>query len=508
MIQYDWSEKWAQYAADKVAVKEHETGRTLTYRQLNNVANRLANHFTSDLGLMPGDRVAILAENCLEHFILFFTAQKTGITLIPLNFRLAAREIDFQLQDGKPRLVIIEQKYRKILDGCASIEQIEAIRKLSELSDYCYSNRNQIVKFAAADLEEDDPVFILYTSGTTGVPKGALYTHKMLFWNSVNTTIRLDITSEERSVTCMPLFHTGGWNVVPTPFFHRGAYVCLTKRFEADTILQLLQDEKATMFMAVPTLLQMMIQSELFEKIDLSAMRFFVIGGEPMPLPLIEKWHGKGIPIRQGYGLTEVGPSVTSLHQDDAIGKIGSIGQPNFYVEARIVDDYDNDVEPDEIGELILKGPTATPGYWQNPKATQQTIKDGWFHTGDLVKRDSEGYIYVVDRQKNMYISGGENVYPAEVEKFLNSHPDIEQAAIIGVPDEKWGEAGKAFIVKKSESQLTEKEVIEFGLGNLAKYKIPKHIEFISEMPRNDAGKIDRKALLSIHLSTIIVISQ
>lgn len=496
MIRYDWLEKWTHYAAAKIAVKEYETDRELTYLELNNVANRLANHFTAELGLQRGDRVVILAENCLEHFFLFFVAQKMGIALVPMNFRLSTREIDFQLQDAKPRLAIVEDKYRKAFDGCTYLDQIDHVWSLGELADFCYPNRSEVVKFAAnTEIAEDDPIFLLYTSGTTGVPKGALYTHKMLFWNSINTTMRLDITSDERSVTCMPLFHTGGWNVVPSPFFHRGASVCLTKKFDPDEILKLLQDERATMFVAVPTMLHMMANSPLFEQVDLSAMRYFVIGGEPMPLPLIEKWHGKGVPIRQGYGLTEVGPSVTSLHQDDAIRKMGSIGKPNFYIETRIVDDYGNPVDTNEVGELILKGPSVTPGYWQNPKATADAIHDGWFHTGDLVKRDAEGYIYVVDRKKNMYISGGENVYPAEVEKFLHTHPDIEEVAIIGVPDDKWGEVGKAFIVLKPNSPLTPEEVIDFCQGNLARYKIPKQVAFVDSLPRNDAGKINRKVL-------------
>jgi len=313
--------------------------------------------------------------------------------------------------------------------------------------------------------------------------------------------MRLDITSDDRSVSCTPMFHTGGWNVIPTSFLHRGAYICITKKFDADIVLKLLEKEKATMFMAVPTMIEMMAKSSEFEKVDLTAMKYFIIGGEPLPLPLIEKWHKKGIPIRQGYGLTEAGPSITSLHQDDAIRKIGSIGKPNFYIDIRIIDDNGNEVPKGEVGEFLLKGPSVTIGYWKNAKATEESIRNGWFYTGDLVKQDEENFIYVVDRKKNMFISGGENIYPAEVEKFLYTHPDILEVAVIGIPDEKWGEIGKAFIVKKKNSNITEQDIIEFCKGNIANYKIPKQIQFITEIPKSAADKVDRKKLLDIHLN-------
>ncbi len=496
MLRFDWITKWSQYSPGKLVIKEFETSRNLTYAQLNNLANRFAAKITSDFGLKRGDRVAILAENCLEFFILFAAAQKTGIILVPLNFRLTPPEIDGLLQDFLPSLIIFQEKYKATLKACTCYGKIPNHWLMEAVLEYGYPRRNEPVAFAArAKISEDDPIFILYTAGTTGLPKGALYTHKMLVWNSINTSMRLDIVSDDRSVSCTPLFHTGGWNVIPTPFLHRGAYFCLTKKFDPDEILQLLEDEGATMFMAVPTMLRMMAQSSLFEKANLNKMRFFIIGGESMPLPLIEAWHRKGVPIRQGFGMTEAGPSITSLHQDYAVEKMGSIGLPNFYIDARIVDENGVDVKPNEVGELILRGPSVTPGYWNNPEATQRSIKDGWLYTGDLVRQDGDGFLYVVDRKKFMYISGGENVYPAEVEKVLYSHPQIAEVAIIAVPDEKWGEVGKAFVVCKSSSKLADTDVINFCKGRLANYKIPKYVRFLNKLPKTDAGKIDRQVL-------------
>jgi fatty-acyl-CoA synthase len=504
MIPYDWISKWAIYYPDKIAIKEYETGRTLSYKQLNNVANYLSNYFLNELKLKTGDRVVILAENSLEHIVLFSVAQKTGLILVPLNYRLAPRELDYQLNDSEPQLIITEKKYLENVSALKSFQIISNKLNLDVLIDIVENEKDKNHFFdSIEDFDENHPVFILYTSGTTGLPKGALYTHKMLFWNSINTALRLDITSNDRSISCTPMFHTGGWNVIPTPFLHHGAYVCLMKKFDPAIVLKLLEEEKATMFMAVPTMLSMMAQSPDFDKVDLSSVKYFIIGGEPMPLPLIEVWHKKGVPIRQGYGLTEVGPSVTSLHQDDAVRKMGSIGKINFYLKYKIVDDNGNEVKQGEVGEFILKGPSVTPGYWRNPTATSESLKNGWFYTGDLVREDEDGFLYVVDRKKNMFISGGENVYPAEIEKFLYTHPLIQEVAVIGVPDEKWGEVGKAYIKLKEGASISPDELKNYCEGNLARYKIPKYFEIIEEIPKSETGKINKKALLQIHLKSI-----
>ena len=214
-----------------------------------------------------------------------------------------------------------------------------------------------------------------------------------------------------------------------------------------------------------------------------------------MPIPLIERWHKRGVAIRQGYGMTEVGPNLTSLHQDDAIDKKGSIGRPNFYVQIKVTNQNGQPVPPNQNGELLLKGPMVTPSYWRNKKATKKAIDDGWFHTGDIVRQDQEGYLYVTDRIKNMYISGGENVYPAEVERVLLTHPAVSEAAVIGIPDDRWGETGKAFIVLKPYLETTESDLIQFCTENLAKFKVPKQVVFLEELPKNETGKINRQGL-------------
>ncbi len=499
----DWFEKWAEYSPAKTAVREVETGRTVTYGELNSLGNQVAAAWKAD-GLSYGARLVILAENTLDHFVLLAAAAKSGVILVPVNFRLSPRELDELFADCLPDAILYETRFLPVLEKTAAFSRIRLRETLES-----FSRRNDDGKGLTAapevcdQLQEEDPVFILYTSGTTGSPKGSLYTYRMLTWNSINTTMRLDITSTDKSVTCMPLFHTGGWNVIPTPFLHRGASFSVTRKFDPDQILKLLQDEEATMFVAVPTMLQLMVNSPLFPSARLFSMKYFIIGGEPMPLPLIKKWHQKGVPVRQGYGLTEVGPSVTSLHQDDAIRKMGSIGKVNFYLEYKLAGEDGNPVPAGEVGEFLLKGPSVTPGYWKNPEATAQAFTDGWFHTGDLVRQDADGFLFVLDRKKNMYISGGENVYPAETEKLLYSHESVREAAVIGVPDEKWGETGAAFIVLKEGADLTADQLTGFCSGNLARYKIPKYFRFLTELPKSDTGKINRKKLLELHQSQL-----
>ncbi|MFN7120295.1 MAG: class I adenylate-forming enzyme family protein [Saprospiraceae bacterium] len=496
-LQQDWAAKWALYSPDKIALKEYETQRTLTYQELNRLGNRLANYLVAHYQIQTGDRVAVLAEYCLEYLILFVAAQKLGFILVPLNYRLSSAEIDYLLHDSEPTLIICENKFQSLLNNASNYPKIKynwAIELLSELCNKAL-HYPEDQSFNTILVEEDHPIFILYTSGTTGFPKGALYTHKMLFWNSINTAMSLIVNSESRTVNCMPPFHTGGWNVLMTPFLHHGAYTCFLKKFDAATILQLLQKEEVTLFMGVPTMLKMIADLPDFAAAQFPNLLYIIVGGEPMPIPLIEKWHEKNVPIRQGYGMTEVGPNLTSLHQNDAIRKKGSIGRPNYYVNIKIVDHNNQELPANEPGELLLQGPMVTPGYWRNAAATQKAIENGWFHTGDMVRQDEEGYLYVVDRIKNMFISGGENVYPAEVERIMVQHPCVAEAAVIGIPDEKWGEVGKAFVVCKPGSHIEEADMIQHCQSLLAKYKIPKIITFLPELPKNDTGKINRLAL-------------
>ncbi|MCB9072983.1 MAG: long-chain fatty acid--CoA ligase [Bdellovibrionaceae bacterium] len=497
IVEMDWLKKWYQYAPTKVAIQDGQTGACFTYEELYLRSCRGAAFLQKTYAIEHGDRVSVLALNDLSYVVLFFALQRLGATLVPVNYRLTSREVNHIIDDCKPKLVIRDNEFAPILNEltwhCPQLA-------LTGIESFGAATENYPQSFLDYNATMPDTAMIIYTSGTTGAPKGAMISHQMIFWNSINTTLRLNISQNDCTVIFLPFFHTGGWNVLTTPFLHRGAKVVFLNKFDGDGILRLSQDEQATLLFGVPTTMDMMAQSPLFDAVDLSHIRYAVVGGEPMPLPLIEKWHAKGIPIRQGYGLTEFGPNVFSLNEEDAIRKIGSIGFPNFYVQTKIMDESGNELKENEIGELWLRGPMCMTGYWHNPKATASTIQDGWLATGDLVYKDAEGYHYIAGRKKDMYKSGGENVYPAELEQVLRRHPGIVEAAVIGVPDEKWGEVGKAFVVSKNKD-LTSDDVREYCIKNLAKFKVPKYFEFLDTLPKGDSGKILKRALMDRALS-------
>ncbi len=480
----DWFKKWGLYSPEKIAIRETWSGKEASYSQLNSIAEKMASTLHHSYNIEKGDRVIVLSGFNIELIALFGAAQKLGFVIVPLNTRLTKHEINYQIEDSGAKLVIAQDEYAQLISN--NIIQSVAWSKVQ-------SNGAGEVDVSVSD---DDPIFILYTSGTTGKPKGALYTHKMLFWNSINTQLRLDITSNDVTLNCMPSFHTGGWNVLITPFLHHGATVWLTKEFDPADVLIQLEKSGSTIFMAVPTMLKLMSEVPEIDRVNLQKVRYIIVGGEALPIPTIEYWADKGLPIRQGYGLTEVGPNVTSLHQDDALRKRGSIGFFNYYIEGKIVSDKGDECEVDEVGELWLKGPNVSPGYWHNEKANDSSFEDEWFKTGDLVKRDEDGYIYVAGRKKEMYISGGENVYPREVEKVLQAHPSVSDVAIIGVPHEKWGETGAGFVVVKPGTEISEEELKKYTQEYLAKFKTPRYIFFMNELPLNDAGKINKRELL------------
>lgn len=513
MVETDWLKRWFLYSPNAVAIHIAETGTEFTYSAVYRMSCEIARHLSDHFGVRKGDRIAVMSTNEMEYTPLFFATQRLGAILVPVNFRLTGREIHHIIEDSGATVLISQDSFQDTIskmdpnivpDKRWSFDAPQnSLRTLVQSitathSKELHAHRSTELSRAwelDSQLEFEDPCMILYTSGTTGSPKGALITHKMMFWNSVSTGLRLNLTQNDVTLSFLPFFHTGGWNVLNMPFLHRGAKLVFMKKFEAERVLQLCEQEKVTVLFGVPTTMDMMFHTPAFRSTNLTSVRYAIVGGEPMPIDLIKHWQERGIPIRQGFGLTEFGPNVFSLPEEDSLRKIGSIGFPNFYIDARVLDDQGRDVPTGEIGELILKGPACTPGYWKNEAATSDAIRDGWFYTGDLMKRDAEGYYYVAGRKKDMFISGGENVYPVEVERFLSTHPKIREVAVIGVPDQKWGEVGKAFIALVEGESLTPDDVLKFCYGNLAKYKIPKHVEFLPELPKGDSGKILKRSL-------------
>ncbi len=485
-ISWDWMGYWSEINPDKVAVITASNHNKYTYKNISDQADKIASYLTS-LGLKKGARIAFIADNSIEHIFLFAVACRMGIVLVPLNYRLTSMEIDRLLSVTNPDIFLYHDKYGDIANHFSSA--------ISFSDFFSQANNTTASEIISSPISEEDPVFILFTSGTSGQPKGVLYTYKMMFWNSLTTRLRLALTPETKTVNCMPLFHTGGWNVLLTPILHGGGTVILTERFDAKETLDLLSEYQCTLFMGVPTMLKRMADLPDFKGYDLSHILYFIVGGEAMDVPLIEFFQSHGIPIRQGYGMTEVGPNLTSLNDSDAIRKKGSIGKPNMYVKAKLVDENGQTVSSNTPGELLLSGPMMSPGYLTRDSMIVPLSKEGWYATGDILIQDDEGYFYVVDRIKNMYISGGENVYPSEIESAIKEFYPQLNFAVVGIPDDRWGETGVAAISSEHMVDFVQNDLEKYLEKRLSKFKRPSHYVGIKNIPYTESGKIDRKVL-------------
>ncbi|NIM94681.1 MAG: AMP-binding protein [Anaerolineales bacterium] len=497
------------YSPDTLAIID--TGKDpewrLNYAQLNDRANRFANWLSEIPHVGYKDRVAILARDGVEHLDCFFACSKLGAIHTALNWRLHWRETKSILEDTQPKVLIYSEDFQ---DDVAEIH--EALQNTPYAIDHYIHiegegaewsihfettlEANQPIPYTFENLEAEDIAALIFTGGTSGLPKAAQVSHRMIAWNTLNTVIH-DVTHNDIYLNVFPMFHTGGIFVYTLPQVIFGGTTILMPQFDPALVLDLIEREGVTIFAAVPTMYQMMTQAENWEKADLSSLRFCTSGGAPLPVPLVEKYtQEKGIRFKQGFGMTEFGPGIFALAPEDAVRKAGSIGRPNFFVDAMVVDEDGNQLEPNQVGELVLKGPSYCSGYFNNPEASSEAVDDeGWFHTGDLAKYDEEWYFYIIDRKKDMFISGGENVYPVEIEKALYTHPDVHMCAVIGVDHPKWGEVGKAFVVLNPGAALTEDELLAFLSDRLASFKVPKNVVFVDNLPISGAGKILKREL-------------
>jgi len=498
----DWLCRRRLYGPDRIAVVDTATGERLSYRELNRRACALATWLLSEAGLKRGDRVACVSTNRLEYLDLFFACGKIGAILVPLNFRLPEGALTEMIRDCRPRMVVVEESWQEFGLSCERNGLVERVLEVGErgidaiVSASARIEFDEITPFYQAEINET--AMVLYTSGTTGKSKGAMISWRQIHWNAVNTTIGLALTQADVSFLNTPLYHTGGWHVLFTPLIHLGGCVVLQKQFDPAQCNALISRERITILFGIPTMLRMMMDAQNFAEADFSSIRFAICGGEPCPIPLIRTYEAKGVPIRQGYGLTEAGPNCFSLPAEEAIRKEGSVGFPNFHIETRIERDDGEAADPGEVGELLMRGPHAFSGYWNDPESTRETLVNGWVRTGDLFKRDEENFHFVVGRKKEMFISGGENVFPAQIEKVLYRHPAIAQVAVVGISDSRWGEVGCAFVVLRDGAEASAQEILEWSREFLAGYQRPKHLILCTELPVGHSGKIDKNALRSV----------
>jgi fatty-acyl-CoA synthase len=458
-----WLRDRARTTGSRVAIDYD--GREVTYAELESRSDELAR------GLVHGEVVSTLTGNSPEHVALMFACAKAGAILHPISWRLAPAEIAYQLDDAGSAVFWVEEPYRELAD--------EALRLASVTPEP--GSRSEPGSRVSPD--DDDGLFLIYTSGTTGKPKGALLTHANCFWTNLSFDLATGVGSDDVVLAFLPQFHCGGWNVQPLLAWWKGARVVLERQFDAARSLRLIEEKRVTTMMGVPANYLFMAQQPGFADADLTSLRRAVVGGAPMPVPLLERWRERGVEIVQGYGLTEAAPNVLCLPPEDAMRKLGSAGKPYPYVEVEVAPD----------GELLVRGPNVFPGYWRNEDATAAVLEGGWLHTGDVVEVDGEGYFTIRGRLKEMFISGGENVYPAEIEAALFEHPNVRDVAVVGVADETWGEVGVAYVV--ADPTVLEEELIAFCRERLARFKVPKHVRFVDALPRNSMGKVVKTEL-------------
>ncbi|MCW5848959.1 MAG: long-chain fatty acid--CoA ligase [Anaerolineae bacterium] len=500
-IAVDWLAQRAALSPHKAAVHDTITGRSLTYAEWNAEANQTA-HFLVGLGVQKGDRVCVLASNSLAYLDIWFACGKLGAILQNLNWRLAPREQEILIQNAAPRVLVYSAEFAAAvaeLRPRLAVPTYVTLGDPAQPGDTPFAARDGCPTTPpdAPDLTLDDPWVICYTGGTTGVPKGAILTHGNITWNSINTVMSWGLAPDDVAILNAPLFHTGGLNVFTAPLVHIGGTSILCQTFNPDQVFDLIQHERVTLLFGVPTMFILLQQHPRWPEADFSRLKLVISGGAPCPLPVFERFWARGIDFKTGYGLTEAGPNTFWLPAEDVRRKPGAVGFPLFHIQVKLVDKAGQTVTAaDTPGELLIRGPHVTPGYWNNPQATAQAIDvDGWLHTGDLAQRDAEGYYTVVGRVKDMIISGGENIYPAEVESVLHGHPAVVEAALIGVPDAHWGEVGRAIVVAKPGEAVTEAELRDHCRARLAGYKVPKSIVFVTDLPKTGANKVDKQAL-------------
>ena len=501
----DFLSKRADLSPDRTALSCTITGREITYAEWNAQVIQTAN-FLHALGVGKGDRVAVYATNSVEYMDVWMACGKIGAILQNLNWRLTAHELEQLIVDAAPVVLVYSDDFaeqvRQLRPQLDSVRQYVAFDTPIHEGDKPFSSRDDQHSdhlHTRPALHPDDPWVICYTGGTTGLPKGAILTHGNMTWNSVNTITSWGLDQDDVAILNAPLFHTGGLNVFTLPLIHTGGRSIVCKTFDAVQVFDLIEDGGVTVFFGVPTMFVMMQQHDRWDTADFSGLKLIISGGAPCPLPVFKKFWARGVDFKTGYGLTEAGPNTFWLPPADVHRKPGAVGKPLMHIDVSVVNAQGIECLPNTAGELLIRGPHVTPGYWNNPDATRKAIVDGWLHTGDLAIKDDEGYYSIVGRVKNMIISGGENIYPAEIESVMHAHDAVSEAALIGVPDEKWGEVGMAVVALKPGQQLDSASLLDFMRERLAKYKLPRSVVFVDELPKTGPGKIDKKLLIQQH---------
>ena len=494
-----WPARRARMTPTATAIRHH--GTELTYADLESRVAALAGGLRA-YGIGRGDRVAYLGPNHPVYLDLLFACGRLGAIFVPINFRLTPPEIDHVLADSAAALFVHTLEYphpTKIpsLTAGDTVPLTANPLASSPLTDSPLTDGTLATTplTAAAPITDspvglDDPCLIMYTSGSTGRPKGAVLTHGNLTWNSVNVLVEMDLASDEQTLVTAPMFHIAALSMTCLPTLLKGGTVILREKFDPGEVLATIERDRVTFMFGVPTMFNAMSAHENFATTDLTSVRRFISGGAAAPEETLRRFLRRDIVITQGYGLTETAPGVLTQDVAHVFSKVGSVGVPSFFTDVRIVDPDD-----EGRGEVAVNGPNVTPGYWRNPEATTAAIREGWFHSGDIATRDEDGYYYLVDRVKDLIISGGENIYPTEVENQIHDFPGVAECAVIGVPDDHWGEVGRAVVRTQPGTNVDPAELLAFLRTRLAGFKVPKSVVFVDDFPTTGSGKIRKNVL-------------
>jgi fatty-acyl-CoA synthase len=488
-----WTARRARSTPDKAALVQD--GRTTTYAELHERSTRLARGLRAR-GIGSGDRVAFLGLNSVELVETMFAVAQLGAVFLPLNTRLAPPETAYILTDSEPSLLLWAPGFEGTV-GSPEVATlgIDAV-PVAGIEELRAADRTPLDE----PVSHDDLFMIQYTSGTSGRPKGVMLTHGNIIWNVYNLLVDVDLCSDEVALVTAPLFHTAALNQLLFPTLLKGGTALVEARFDADRVLGLIGSRGVTALFGVTSMYLSLTQAPGWASADLGSLRHALCGGAPIPESLLRTYRDRGVGIVQGYGLTESSPGATMLRPDDGLRKLGSAGTACFFTDVRVVTPTLEEVGPGEVGEVLVQGPNVTPGYWSAPAATEEAfVEPGWLRTGDLARVDADGYLHIVDRVKDMYISGGENVYPAEVEQAIYAHPAVAECAVIAVPDERWGEVGRAVVTVREGASLSAEQLLGHLDGRLARYKLPRSVVFIEALPHNASGKLVRSQVRELH---------
>lgn len=497
MIHGDVLGERARLTPEKIGLVSIATTERLTYRQMDDRAKGCASLLRDRLGIAKGERVGLLSHNRVEFLDVFFSCAKTGHILVPLGTRLTPHEIAFIVKDAGLSALVYDGAFADTVSALRTVVDIPLWISLdspvveSHVRYHAAIAESPAPGFSRTPCAPEDVYALLYTSGTTGKPKGVMVPHRMVAWNAYNTAVSWQLREDDVSPVFTPLYHAGGLGAFLMPIIAIGGTVVLHAGFDPDEIWRTVEAERCTVVLGVPTIWKLLLEAPCFSAANLESVRWLISGGAPLPLYLIEAYQERGIVFKQGYGLTEVGVNCFAMTVEESERKKGSIGKPLMFTEARLIDETGREVPVGEVGELLLRGEHVSKGYWRNPEATATALdSEGFFHTGDLARRDDEGFFTIAGRRKDMLISGGVNIYPAEIEGELLLHPAVQDAAVVGVPHPVWGEMGVAFVVKRPGQEVAGEALLAFAAEKLAKYKLPKEVAFVEALPRTAYGKV------------------